>query len=67
MKGGRLVKEANRKYRISNAREYNWTSTCSGMEVSDMKRVMEFLAENRRITQTWAELRLEHRLLKTVI
>jgi len=32
-----------------------------------MKRVMEFLAENRRITQTWAELRLEHRLLKTVI
>lgn len=37
------------------------------MEASDVKRLKELKEENRRLKQMYAELSLDHKLLKDVI
>ena len=67
VEGGRLVKEVCREYGISDAPYYNWKSKYGGMEASDVKRLKEVEEENRRLKQMYAELSLDHKLLKDVI
>ena len=67
VEGGRLVKEVCREYGISDATYYNWKSKYGGMEASDVKRLKELEEENRRLKQMYAELSLDHKLLKDVI
>ena len=67
VEGGRLVKEVCLEYGISDATYYNWKSKYGGMEASDVKRLKELEEENRRLKQMYAELSLDHKLLKDVI
>ncbi len=67
VEGGRLVKEVCQEYGISDAIYYNWKSKYGGMEASDVKRLKELEEENRRLKQMYAELSLDHKLLKDVI
>ena len=67
VEGGRLVKEVCREYGISDATYYNWKSKYGGMEASDVKRLKELEEENHRLKQMYAELSLDHKLLKDVI
>ena len=67
VEGGRLVKEVCREYGISDATYYNWKSKYGGMEASDVKRLKELEEENRRLKQMYAELSLDHKLLKDEI
>ncbi len=67
VEGGRLVKEVCQEYGIADATYYNWKSTYGGMEASDVKRLKELEEENRRLKQMYAELSLDHNLLKDVI
>ncbi|UYF99505.1 IS3 family transposase [Halomonas sp. GD1P12] len=67
VESGRLVKEVCREYGISEASYYNWKSKYCGMEASDVKRLKELEEENRRLKQRYAELSLDHKLLKDVI
>lgn len=67
VEGGRLVKEVCREYGIADATYYNWKSKYGGMEASDVKRLKELEEENRRLKQMYAELSLDHKLLKDVI
>lgn len=67
VEGGRLVKEVCREYGISDATYHNWKSRYGGMEASDVKRLKELEDENRRLKQMYAELSLDHKLLKDVI
>lgn len=67
VEGGRLVKEVCREYGISDATYYNWKSKYGGMEASDVKRLKELEEENCRLKQMYAELSLDHKLLKDVI
>jgi putative transposase len=46
---------------------YKWKSKYGGLEVSDMKRLKELEAENRRLKQIYAECELQNRVLKDVI
>ena len=64
---GKLVKEICREYGISDATYYNWKSRYGGMEASDIKRLKELETENQRLKQMYAELSLEHRILKDII
>ncbi len=66
VEAGRLVKEV-REYGISDATYCNWKSKCGGMEASDVKRLKELEEENRRLKQMYAELSLDHRVLKDVV
>jgi len=67
VEGGRQVKDVCREYGISDATYYNWKSKYGGMEASDVKRMKDLEDENRRLKQMFAELRLEHKILKDIV
>lgn len=67
VEGGRMVKEVCREYGMSDATYYNWKTKYGGMEASDIKRLKELEKENQRLKQMYADLSLEHRVLKDVI
>ncbi|HFF3079714.1 TPA: IS3 family transposase, partial [Legionella pneumophila] len=64
---GRLVKEVCREYGISDATYYNWKAKYGGMESSDIKRLKDLEEENRRLKQMYAELSLDHKILKDIV
>ena len=64
---GVQVKEICRKHGISDATYYNWKSKFGGMEASDVKRLKELEEENRRLKQMYAELSLDHKILKDIV
>ena len=59
--------ELCRKYGVSDATFYKWRSKYGGMEASDLKRIRELEEENRRLKQMFAELSLDHKILKDVV
>ena len=67
VESGRMVKEVCREYGMSDATYYNWKAKYGGMEASDVKRLKELEDENRKLKQMYAELSLEHKVLKDVI
>ena len=67
VEAGRLVKEVCREYDISDATYYNWKAKYGGMEASDIKRLKALKEENRRLKQMYADLSLDHKILKDVI
>jgi putative transposase len=56
-----------REHGISQATFYNWKSKYGGMEASDVKRLRELEQENARLKRMYAELSLDHEILKDVI
>ena len=64
---GKLVKDVCREYSISDATYYNWKSKYGGMEASDIKRLKDLEEENRRLKQMYADLSLEHTILKDIV
>ena len=67
VEGGRQVKDVCREVGISDATYYTWKSKYGGMSASDLKRLKELEEENRRLKQMYAELSLDHKVLKDVI
>ena len=64
---GRQVKEVCREVGISDATYYTWKSKYGGMSASDLKRLKELEDENRKLKQMYAELSLDHKVLKDVV
>ena len=52
---------------MSKATLYNWRAKYGGMEASELKRVKELEDENRRLKNMYAELSLDHQMLKIVL
>ena len=67
VESGKLVKDVCREYGISDATYYNWKAKYGGMEASDIKRLKELEEENRQLKQMYADLSLEHTILKDII
>ena len=67
VEAGRLVKEVCSVYGISDGTYYNWKSKYGGMEASDVRRLKDLEDENRRLKQMYADLSLDHRILKDII
>ena len=65
--GGRATKELCRENGISEATFYNWKSKYGGMEASDVRRLKELEEENSRLKRMFAELSMDHAILKDVI
>ncbi|OCG76640.1 transposase [Gilliamella sp. Nev6-6] len=61
------VKELCRKYGMGNSTFYKWRGKYGGMETSDIKRLKELEAENRKLKQIFAELSLKSQLQKEII
>lgn len=64
---GKRTADICREYGISSATFYNWKAKYNGMESSDVKRLRELEEENRRLKKMFAELSLDHQILKEVI
>ncbi len=55
------------KYEVANSTFYKLKSKYSGMNVSDLKRLKELEKENQRLKGMYAEVSLEHKILKDVL
>ena len=67
VEGGKKVKDVCREYGIADATYYNWKAKFGGMEASDIKRLKELEEENRRLKHMYAELSLDHKVLKDIV
>ena len=67
VEGGRKVKEVCREHGISDTTYYNWKSKYGGMETSDLKKMEALVEENKRLKQMYADLSLDHKILKDVV
>ncbi|MCO6520974.1 MAG: transposase [Snodgrassella sp.] len=54
-------------YGIGNSTFYKWREKYGGMETSDIKRLKELEAENRKLKQMFAELSLKSQLQEEII
>ena len=61
------VKELCRKYGMGNSTFYKWREIYGGIETSDIKRLKELEAENRKLKQMFAELSLKSQLQEEII
>jgi putative transposase len=61
------VADLCRKYEVSTATYYKLKNKYSGMNVSELKRLKELEAENRRLKAMYADLSLDHTILKDVL
>ena len=64
---GRKAEDICRELEISRATFYKWKSKYGGLEASDVKRLKELEEENSRLKKMFAELSLDHNILKDVI
>ena len=64
---GQPVKEICRRYQISSACYYKWTSKFGGLCVSELKRTRELEAENAKLKRMYADMALENHALKDLI
>ena len=65
--GGRKTDDICRELEISRATFYQWKSKYGGMEASDVQRLKELEEENARLKKMFADLSLDHAILKEVI
>ncbi len=64
---GMPLTELCRTHSFSKSSFYKWKDKYGGMEASDLRRLRELEEENRRLKQMYAELSLEHQVLKDVV
>jgi putative transposase len=51
----------------TNGAFYNWRKKYAGMDSQELKRLKELEEENRKLKHMYAELALDHSLLKDVL
>jgi putative transposase len=64
---GKNAMDICRELGIHKATFYAWNKKYSGMEGKDIKRLKELEEENRRLKKMYAELAMDHSVLKDVI
>ena len=64
---GRDAAEICRENGISRATFYNWRKKYSGMDAQELKRLKELEAENARLKKMYADLSLDHVMLKDIL
>lgn len=64
---GIKVMDICRKYGISSGTFYKWRSKYGGMELSELRRMKELEQENSRLKKMYADLSLDHEIIKEVL
>lgn len=64
---GTPPQELCRKHGISSSTFYHWRSKYSGMSSSELQGLKALEAENTRLKKMFADLSLEHTILKEVL
>ena len=65
--GEKSVTDICRERGITKNTFYAWKKRYGGMEAADIRRLRELEEENHRLKQMYAELSLDHRMLKEVL
>jgi len=61
------VTDICRAHGISRSAYYKWKSKYWGMDLPELKHLRQLETENRRLKQMYAELSLDHKILKDII
>ena len=61
------VPDVCRKHGISTSTFYKWRAKYGGLDASQQKRLRELEDENRRLKQMYADLSLDHEILKDIV
>jgi putative transposase len=64
---GKIVNDICREQGIHQSTYYNWKKKYGGMQVQELQKLKQLEEENRRLKQMYAELSLDHKILKDVI
>ena len=64
---GKSTKDICREYGIAQPTFYSWKKKYSGMEASQLKELKSLKEENDRLKKMYADLRLDHLILKDII
>jgi putative transposase len=64
---GRSTDDVCRELGIHKATFYNWKKKYGGMESKELKRLKELEEENRKLKSMYADLALDHKILKDVL
>jgi putative transposase len=64
---GKTVSEVCRKHGVSDATYYLWRKKYDGMTESELKRLRQLEEENRRLKHMYAELSMDHHILKDIV
>lgn len=67
LESGISAETVARNYNITRGTLYNWKNKYSGMEVSQVQKLKELEEENRRLKHMYAELALDHKILKDIV
>lgn len=61
------VEDLCRKYKVANSTFYKMKAKYAGMGMAEIKRLKALETENQRLKAMYAEISLEHKVLKDVI
>ncbi len=61
------VTELCRQHGFSQSAFYKWKAKYGGLDISQLQRLKELEDENRRLKQMYADLSLEHKVLKDIV
>lgn len=61
------VTEICRKYGIVNSTYYTWRDKYAGMTIADLVEFRALKQENARLKRMYADICLEHRILKDIV
>jgi putative transposase len=64
---GIAVEELSRQHGFSKSAFYKWKAKYGGMDAAALKRLKELEAENRKLKEMYADLSLEHKVLKDLV
>ena len=64
---GVSVDELCRLHGFSRSSFYKWKAKYSGMDASSLKRLKELEEENRKLKEMYADISLEHKVLKDIV
>ena len=61
------VAELCRQHGFRQRAFYKWKAKYGGLDISQLQRLKELEDENRKLKQMYAELSLEHKVLKDIV
>ena len=64
---GVKVEDVCRKYKIANSTYYKLKAKYGGMNSTELKRLKALEAENQRLKSMYADISLDHKILKEVL
>lgn len=64
---GISITDICRKQGIVNSTYYTWRDRYSGMTISDLAELRKLKEENSRLKKMYADISLEHRILKDIV